>query len=55
MEMYTCEQCGGEFETGWSDDEATAEYEAEFGSLSAGDVAIVCDSCYKVIMGERSE
>jgi len=54
-DFFVCEQCGGEFEKGWTDDEASAEYEAEFGSLSTGDVASVCDDCYKVIMGERAE
>lgn len=46
---YTCANCLGEFETGWTDEEALAEYEQQFPrSHAAGEeMAMVCDDCYK--------
>ena len=49
---YKCGACGGVFEKGWSDEEAQAEADAAFSQESLGsDPAIVCDDCYKTIMG----
>ena len=51
---YTCADCGGTFTKGWSDAAAVAEAEREFGVKGADtqpDMAIVCDDCYKLIMG----
>lgn len=48
---YRCENCGGEFESGWSDDEAQAESVENFGQR--GDdpgMAIVCDDCFRDVM-----
>ena len=49
---YKCDACGGTFTAGWSDEEAKDEYKEKFGmEVSDGD-GIVCDDCYKQMMGE---
>jgi hypothetical protein len=48
---YTCDDCGGTFEEGWSDEEAHAEAVQNFGTLADGPaMAVVCDDCYRDIM-----
>lgn len=48
---YRCENCGEEFEYGWSDEDAHAEAEATFGQRGdAPGMAIVCDDCYRLLM-----
>jgi DNA-directed RNA polymerase subunit RPC12/RpoP len=49
---YTCAACGEEFENGWTDEEAEAEYQAAFtGDAEAGAPKdTVCDDCYHKIM-----
>jgi hypothetical protein len=49
---YTCEACRGVFEQGWSDEERDAEALAIFGELAEEDKAIVCDDCFKRMMGD---
>ena len=47
---YICQECLGEYEFGWSDEEAHAEAVQNFGRDGhAPDMAIVCDDCYKGI------
>lgn len=46
---YVCDECGGTFETGWSDEEAREEAEALFPGASPEDMAVVCDECFKEI------
>ena len=48
-ENYICAMCGGEFEKGWSDDEAMAECESYFGNVTDMPLSIVCDDCYQII------
>lgn len=44
---YTCEMCGEEFVSDWSNEEARAEYEAKFGApYDPHDTVTVCDECY---------
>lgn len=52
---FTCSACGLTFPKVRSDEEALAEYEANFGKAPRGDV--VCDDCHKEFMGdvERGE
>lgn len=51
LKTYRCAECGGEFEYGWSDEEAHAEAEKSFGKRGdAAGMAIVCDDCYRMIM-----
>lgn len=47
---YTCAQCNGVFERGWTDEEAKAE-QAENGWQDE-DCAMVCDDCYKAIISD---
>jgi rubredoxin len=47
---YTCEQCGGVFDAGWTEEEARAEQRQNFGDMPDGVMAQVCDDCYKQIM-----
>lgn len=53
---YKCDMCGGTFDSGWSDEEAEAEYSGSFNELSQeekADRAEVCDDCYKEFMAEH--
>lgn len=46
-DTYQCDHCGGEFEKGWTDEEAEAECKSEFGIGSKDQsCAILCDDCY---------
>jgi len=51
-ELYTCENCNGVFEKGWTDDEA----EAEAGLLWTDEEmeiegrALVCDDCFQQML-----
>jgi len=47
---YKCEECNGVFEFGWTDEEAVAEMKNN--GFDAYDCAVVCDGCYRNIMGE---
>lgn len=44
---YTCAICGETYEAGWSDEEAEAEMEENFGEVDEENRAVVCDGCYK--------
>ncbi len=46
---YRCACCGEVYEKGRSDEEAMEECEEIFGDTN--DVAIVCDDCWRVMMG----
>lgn len=51
-ETYTCDQCHGTFDEGWSDEEANAEALENFGVANASrntDMARICDDCYKAM------
>lgn len=47
---FKCACCGGEFEKGWSDEEALAEAKTQFTQVELSDKAVVCDDCYKNLM-----
>lgn len=53
---YQCNMCKGNFESDdeeWSDETARAEYAATFGMpVQDPNQEIVCDDCYKKVMGE---
>lgn len=49
-ENFRCEQCGGTFEKGWSDEDAEAERGAEFPSVPHEECALVCGDCYNQMM-----
>jgi hypothetical protein len=47
---YRCEECGGVFENGWSDEEAAAEAENNFPGMTPEDAATVCEDCFNDLM-----
>jgi hypothetical protein len=49
---YRCAQCKLVFEKGWSEEEAHAEAEKNFGAWSPS-MAVVCDDCYNKMMGKE--
>ncbi len=46
---YKCAKCAGIFEKEWSDEEASAEYERDFGKNPGDTDCLVCDDCYKLL------
>jgi DNA-directed RNA polymerase subunit RPC12/RpoP len=50
VETYQCESCGKTFESGWTNDEAEAEYAINFPEQPVEQGAVVCDSCYQAMM-----
>jgi hypothetical protein len=53
-EVYTCEECGGQFEKGWDDTEAHQERVANgFAAIPNEQMATVCDDCYKAIVARN--
>lgn len=47
-DSYRCEACGETYETGRSDEEVAAEYEAMFDrEYHEEDAAVVCDDCWR--------
>ena len=54
-EEFKCEECGGIFEKGWTDNEARLEQiENEFGNIPNNQLAVICDDCYKKIMRTKN-
>ena len=49
---YICASCQEEYETGWSDEEASIEFQQRFEGGDIHKAAVVCDDCYKEIMGD---
>lgn len=45
---YTCDICGLEFESDWSEEDAFKEYEELFGIHEK--TIMVCDDCHKYLM-----
>lgn len=50
--IYTCANCGEEFESGWSNEEAMEEYKKNFpwSAELRVETDLVCDDCYKKMM-----
>jgi hypothetical protein len=46
-EEVVCESCGKTFTKARSDEEAMAEYRAQFGQGGDEPPALVCDECYQ--------
>lgn len=51
---YTCAMCEGEFESQWTEAEAVAEKERDFGSVPLEECDQVCDDCYQEINPKNS-
>ena len=51
---YTCDHCGGIFESSWSESDALMEYQEKFTEQSrSADPELpvrVCDVCYQLLM-----
>jgi protein-arginine kinase activator protein McsA len=43
---YTCDACGGTFSKGWSDENAVAEMNREWGDIPVDKRSTVCETCY---------
>lgn len=50
---YTCAACNGvfDFDDDWTDEDAIAEKENNFGAMPMDGMSIVCDDCYRRIFG----
>ncbi len=46
---YQCNMCGGVYEKGWTEEEAKAE--AKENGFPLEESSLVCDPCYRKIMG----
>ena len=51
---FTCDSCGETFSMIWSDEEASMEFEQRFEGGDISTAAVVCDDCYKEMMGDKS-
>ena len=49
MSKYKCENCLEEFETGWSDEEASLEFSNRFPGSDIRHGVLVCEDCYKLL------
>lgn len=52
-DTFKCGLCEEEFdcEDDWTEEDRNAEYEENFGEHMGEERAVVCDDCYKLIMG----
>jgi hypothetical protein len=46
---YKCSECGGVYESEWTEEEANAELERDFPGTSIEECDVVCDNCYQII------
>jgi hypothetical protein len=51
---YRCCHCGGDFVSGWTEEEAAAEVASVFGVQHQETDAEVCDDCYRALVGALS-
>lgn len=51
---FVCDECGGLFLKGWSDEEADQERLEVFGERAEDEEedAILCDTCYRKVLGD---
>lgn len=57
-DTYKCDMCGDTFEKGWSDEEAEEEAADIFGvegAASNSDMSVVCEDCFRKVMGESND
>ena len=47
---YICEGCGGTYESGRPEEEALAEFKANYPDCLPKDMAIICDDCHQRVM-----
>ncbi|WP_413936949.1 hypothetical protein [Nitrospira sp. BLG_1] len=53
-DMFVCDNCGEKFLSGWSSEEAIAEYERRFGHSPAPNSRVVCEECHKVLVQKHN-
>lgn len=46
-DQFKCVQCNGTFEKAWTDEEAMAEAEENFGEIPDDQREVVCDDCFE--------
>ena len=46
-DQYRCAACGGVFEKGWTDEEAQAEMQNNWGAVPKQEQVLVCDVCHE--------
>jgi DNA-directed RNA polymerase subunit RPC12/RpoP len=49
-DTYVCAMCGETFISGWSEEEARAEYAQNFPGSTEDDRGSACDDCYEMIL-----
>lgn len=49
-ESFTCDLCGDTCVSNWSEEEAQAEYEQNFGAYVSEEKGVLCDDCYQLFM-----
>jgi hypothetical protein len=50
-DTFTCSRCGQTFRKEWSDEEAKAESEKQWGlPVADGTHSMICDDCYREFM-----
>ena len=54
-DTYTCSLCGEVFEKGWTDEEAMEESSKQWGDQPPEELEVVCDDCYRKMMGLAPE
>ena len=52
---FTCNHCGGVFESNWTEEEAKAEQHKNWGDIPDEDMVQICDDCYQKFMGWAKE
>lgn len=55
MDQFTCSLCHKNYDKERTDEEAMAEAEEEFSAEELEEAAVVCDDCYREIMGLPKE
>jgi hypothetical protein len=51
QKLFKCAHCGGEFQKEWSDEERAAEKDNLFPDVPVEECVVVCDDCFKLLMG----
>jgi len=54
MKTYVCAKCKEEFRYGWTEEEALAEKNEIWGTISLRECDLVCDDCWDIIKPIRS-
>jgi hypothetical protein len=50
-----CENCGKEFMDAWDELDSELEFEEKFPNEEREDGAIICDTCYPVVMAKLKD